>query len=206
MCRPLPIEEAWGHLTRAAADVFAPRDGWPAALIIAPWPLASGVGEAIDADAEKNMDLIIELIRAIRNVRSEYGVQPGRRIAALFAAGEETDLLTAEQDILIQLARIDANQLTIQPAVAAPAQVASIVAGGVTCYLPLANLIDLEAERLRLNMELDRVLAAIARSEKQLAGPFAQRAPADVVQREREKLADLMSRQAQLEERLGALN
>ena len=203
---PFVTEEAWGYLNRAAQDAFAVPGGWPDALIIAPWPESIDTAEAIDSDAEAGMDLIIGLIRAIRNVRSEYGVQPGRRVAALFAAGEATDLLITQKDILTHLARIDPKQLGIQPTITAPAQVASIVVGRVTCYLPLAGLIDLEAERARLNKELDRVYAQIARSEKQLAGPFAERAPVDVVDREREKLDVLLTRQAQLQGRIAALD
>ena len=202
---PFVTEEVWGHLKRAAGESLAPPEGWAEALMIARWPQ---VGER-DGEAEADMELIIELIRGIRNVRGEYKVQPGKPIAALIAAGDQTSTLNAQRDILTQLARLDAEQLTIQPALSEDQlsdQVASIVIGGVTCYLPLAGLIDLEAERARLQKELDEVIAWITRSERQLAGPFAQRAPAQVVQRERDKLAGLQQRREQLEERLEALN
>jgi valyl-tRNA synthetase len=199
---PFVTEETWSHLKRAAGETFSPHDGWPEALIIAPWPEAGDTEQAAEAD----MGLAIELIRGIRNVRSEYNVQPGRRVAALIAGGDHAAMLAAQRDVLTQLARLDPDQLAIQPAIEPPHQVASIVVGGVTCYLPLAGLIDLEAERARLGKELDEVVAVIARSEKQLAGPFAQKAPPDVVQRERDKLADLQQRREQLEERLNALS
>ena len=107
---------------------------------------------------------------------------------------------------MTQLARLDADTLVIEPKIDPPDQVASIVVGGVTCYLPLAGLIDLDAERARLQKELDNVAGMIARSEKQLAGPFAEKAPPPVVQRERDKLVDLQQRRAQLAERLDALS
>ncbi len=203
---PFVTEEAWGHLKRAAGEALAPHSGWPQALIIASWPQAPDPDKGIDADAESSMSLVIELIRGIRNVRSEYQVQPGRKIAALIAAGNQTELLAAQRDILEQLARLDEKQLIIQPTLQPPDQVASIVIGQVTCYLPLAGLVDLEAEQMRLQKELDQVVAIIARSEKQLAGPFAEKAPADVVEREREKLAHLQTRRSQLEQRLKALS
>jgi valyl-tRNA synthetase len=203
---PFVTEETWGHLKRAAGEVFAPHGGWPEALIIAPWPQMPNLYEEIDADAEASMNLVIELIRGIRNLRSEYKVQPGKRIAGLIAAGGQTRMLTAQRDILNQLARLDPDQLTIQPALQPPDQVASIVVGEVTCYLPLAGLVDLEAERARLQKELDQVAAIIARTEKQLAGPFAEKAPTQVVQRERDKLAHLKTRRAQLEQRLKDLS
>jgi valyl-tRNA synthetase len=199
---PFVTEETWGHLKEAAGDAFAPRGGWPEALIISRWPEEG----TIDSPAEADMNLTIDLIRGIRNVRSEYKVQPGKRIGALIAAADKADLLIDQRDILIQLARIDADQLDIRPALQPPDQSASIIVSGLTCFLPLSGLIDLEVEAMRLRNELDEVQAMITRSEQQLGGPFAERAPASVVQRERDKLADLKQRHAQLEERLDALS
>jgi valyl-tRNA synthetase len=207
---PFVSEEAWGHLKQAAGEELAPpegvrlsahAEGWAEALMIARWPQAG----AQDADAEAGMQLIIELIRGIRNVRGEYNVQPGKRIPALIAAGEHAELLNAQKDILTSLARLDDAQLLISPTLAGddvPEQAASIVSGGVTCYLPLAGLLDLQAERARLQKELEQVLALITRSKGQLASPFAARAPAHVVQRERDKLADLSQQRQQLKARL----
>jgi valyl-tRNA synthetase len=180
------------------------QENWSKALIIAPWPKA---GET-DTSAEEDMQLIIELIRGIRNVRSEYKVQPGRAVGALISAGDQAGLLTAQRDILVRLSRLDENKLAVHSSPKAldiPDQVATVVVGGVTCYLPLAGLVDLDAERARLQKELDEVASMIARSDKQLAGPFAEKAPAHIVEREREKLADLETKREQLKERLDAL-
>ena len=77
--------------------------------------------------------------------------------------------------------------------------------GETVCYLPLAALVDLDAERERLSSKLAELEARIARSENLLAGEFAIKAPAQVVQRERDKLAELLDEQATLKERLAAL-
>jgi valyl-tRNA synthetase len=199
---PFVTEESWGHLKQAAGEAFAPPGGWPEALIISPWPQ----GSQLDETAEADMNLLMELIRGIRNVRSEYKVEPAKRIAAVFSAADQTELLASQRDILVQLARLDRGGLDIQPTVPAPDQAASVVVGAVTCYLPLAGLVDLEAEKARLQKELDHVRDMVARSEKQLAGPFADRAPEQVVQRERDKLVNLMQRRDQLAERLSTLN
>jgi valyl-tRNA synthetase len=79
------------------------------------------------------------------------------------------------------------------------------VTGAVSTYLPLAGLIDLAAERARLGKELADTEAQITRSEQLLVGPFAARAPANVVQREREKQADLRARADRLRDRLADL-
>ena len=72
-------------------------------------------------------------------------------------------------------------------------------------YPTLAALVDLDAERERLAKELDEIDGRIARSEGLLAGEFAQKAPGHIVQRERDKLADLQAEQVKLKERLAAL-
>jgi valyl-tRNA synthetase len=199
---PFVTEETWGHLKRAAGDGFAPVEGWADGLMIASWPEAGGK----DDGAESEMNLIIDLIRGIRNVRSEYQVQPGRRIAALIAAGDQASLVDGQRDALVQMARLNGEELVIAREIDPPDQASTTIVGGVVCYLPLADLVDLAAESERLTKELAEVEAMIARSEGQLAGPFSQRAPAPVVQRERDKLDDLKVRREQLDERLKALS
>jgi valyl-tRNA synthetase len=81
-----------------------------------------------------------------------------------------------------------------------------VTVGSLTIYLPLAGLVDLDAEKARLRKELDATAGQIARSEGLLSGDgFASRAPAEVVQRERDKLEQLKATHASLEERLKSL-
>ncbi|MBM4465727.1 MAG: valine--tRNA ligase [Chloroflexi bacterium] len=176
---------------------------WPEALIVAPWPEAGPTDEA----AEAVMALIMEMVRAIRNARAEYQVEPGRRIEAIIAAGEEYELLTDQRDILVSLARLDADKLHIARTLEAkPTQALALVVGGVEIYLPLAGMVDLARERQRLTAEVEEVAQAIARSEQLLANEdFLNKAPAQVVEREREKLADYRQRQAKLREQLRSL-
>ena len=75
----------------------------------------------------------------------------------------------------------------------------------MTCYLPLSGLVDLDAERARLQAELDQATATIERVERTLANAgFVSRAPTDVVARERARLAELQQQQASLAARLAA--
>ncbi len=198
---PFVTEELWQHL-KAAAE--ARGQTWPAALIVAPWPAADTA--PIDPAAEAQFERLQELVRAIRNARTEYKVEPQKRFSARFAAGEHTALLTAQREILVQLARLDDNQLTIAESVEAPAQAVTLVAAGITCYLPLAGLVDLDAERSRLQKELEQVLNDVQRVERTLANSgFVARAPADVVARERTRLDELAQRRTSLEDRLTGL-
>jgi valyl-tRNA synthetase len=191
---PFVTEEIWQHI---------PHEG--EALIIAPWPQADQ--GYLDQAAERQMTLVMDLIRGIRNVRSEYNVPPSRRISAVISAGEWADLLNAQRESFIRLANVDGEGLKIEQALSEqPAQAASVTVGGVTAFLPLADLVDLEAERARLRKELDAAAGQIARSEGLLEGnSFARRAPAEVVQRERDKLENLRATHATLQERLKTL-
>ncbi|NLF02822.1 MAG: valine--tRNA ligase, partial [Anaerolineales bacterium] len=141
-----------------------------------------------------------------RNLRAEYDVTPGRRIGALIAAGGAAAAMESQRSVLSSLAKLDPAQLVIAPALEAPAQAASVIVGEAICYLPLADLVDLEAERERLQKALAEVEGRIARSQSLLASDFAAKAPEQVVQRERDKLADLQVEEATLRERLADLH
>jgi valyl-tRNA synthetase len=189
---PFVTEEIWQQL---------PHEG--EALIVAPWPEAGPTDEA----AEAEMALIMEMVRAIRNARAEYKVEPGRRIEAIIAAGEEYKLLTDQRDILVSLARLDADKLHIARTLETkPTQALALVVRGVEVYLPLAGMVDLAKERQRLTAEIEEVTKGIAGSEKLLANKdFLNKAPEQVVQRERDKLTDYRQRQAKLQEQLESL-
>jgi valyl-tRNA synthetase len=193
---PFVTEETWGYLKEAVGG-----EAWPAALMTAPWPTPQARDEAAEAD----MTLVMDIIRAIRNARAEYNVQPGQGIPAAISAGDKEALIRDQADTICTLARIDPARLTIAAHLDAPSQALTLVTGAVSTYLPLVGLIDLTAERARLGKELADTEAQIARSEQLLAGPFAERAPANVVQREREKQADLRTRADRLRERLADL-
>ncbi len=193
---PFVTEETWGYLKQAAGDAT-----WPAGLIVAPWPEPGPRDEA----AEAEMGLVMEIVRAIRNARAEYDVKPGQLIAAEISAGERAEQLQAQAEILCSLARLDPARLLIAAHRDAPAQALTLVTGAVSTYLPLADLVDLAAERSKLQKELAEAEAQAARSENLLGGPFAQRAPANVIQRERDKLAELQARAEQLRARLADL-
>jgi valyl-tRNA synthetase len=216
---PFVTEEIWQHL-KASGNQEIRKSGdrdaaqipdslitdwmqWPEALIVAPWPEPSPTDEA----AEAEMALIMEMVRAIRNARAEYSVEPGRRIEAIIAAGEEYDLLTSQRDILITLARLDAEKLHIAHILEEkPIHALALVVGGMEIYLPLAGMVDLEKEHQRLTAEIEEITKGIARSEKLLANEdFLSKAPEQVVQRERDKLADYRQRQAKLQEQLQSL-
>jgi valyl-tRNA synthetase len=153
------------------------------------------------------MDLIMEAIRAIRNARAEYEVEPGRRVEAIIVAGESYDLLASQRDILLTLAHLDDEKLRLAyTLVKKPAKALTLVVGDLEIYLPLKGMVDLAAERKRLSKEIETLSAAIAHSERLLSNEdFTNKAPVHVVDREREKLATNRERKAKLQERLESL-
>ncbi|MGC9359894.1 MAG: valine--tRNA ligase [Anaerolineae bacterium] len=173
------------------------------ALIVADWPR---IGSR-DEDAEQAADGLFELVRAIRNARAEYDVEPSRWIAAIVVAGERPAWLEDVHDVLSSLARVDPDRLTIAQDVATrPEKALTLVVGTFECYLPLADLVDLSRERERLWSEIADADLEIARSERLLSNEnFVRKAPPEVVGREREKLAGHRERKQRLVERLATL-
>ena len=142
-------------------------------------------------------------MRAIRNTRTEKKVQAGKRLPATIAAGSKLAIFQAQERTLSALAYIEAGQLTLVESLPEkPQGQTGLVVAGVEVYLPLADLVDAEAERARLQKELDDTLAQIERLDTLLSGSFGQRAPAAVVEKERQKLAAFQETAARLKEQL----
>ena len=187
---PFVTEELWGHLRQAIIEspISDLASDWPAALIIARWPEArdpEGWEESKIADFE----LVQEIVRSIRNLRAEKGVAPGKRIAATIAAGAKVDLLKEQSKVVASLAGLSESEFVINESLAdKPKDAVALVVGTVEIYLPLAGMVDLAEEKTRLEKELKEAESHIARLEKLLVGDFANKAPAALVQKEREKL------------------
>ncbi len=188
---PFVTEELWHYL---------PHEG--EALIIAPWPKADS--SQLDEAAITQFEALRETIRAIRNAKAEAKVESKKVAAIILANLELKNLFEQEIDTLVRLAGIDAQKLTIGNADdAPPAQALALVTDAATIYLPLAGMVDVEAERTRLGKEIEETRRELEKSEKTLANPnFAERAPAPVVAKERERLEATQERLAKLEQRL----
>ncbi len=201
---PFVTEDIWQNL-KAAAEAAALATlpaTWPAALIVAPWPQ----GGPVDAEAEAAFSRVQEIVRAIRNARAEYNVPPGRRTGALISAGEHLALLQEQLPVIASLASLDVEHVQLAETLEIPAQSASMVAGGVTLALPLADLVDMEAELGRLRKELANAEKMASSTAARLANPgFVNSAPAHVIEGARKQLAEWQSKQAQIQERLAAL-
>jgi valyl-tRNA synthetase len=194
---PYVTEEIWQNLKKAIDNT-----SWGEALIIAEWPKPG----PIDQQAEADMSLLMDAVRAIRNARAERNVEAGKKLAVMIASAEKAELFESLRAELAFLARLDpvalyvADRLKAEPQGALP-----IVTTNATIYLPLAQMIDLAAERERLGKEMKDLNAQIERITKLLSSDFANKAPANVVQKERDRLTDFQTKAEKLREQIERL-
>ncbi len=173
-------------------------------IMTAPWPEAGTPDKA----AERTFGSLMDLVRSVRNVRTEAGVEPGRWIAADIYGGEMTPALKSASREIAFLARIDSEQLAFHEGKAPKdAKARTAMAGDIVAALPLSGMVDLGAERERLEKELEEVELEQQRAEKQLANEsFVSRAPEHVVQVQRDRLQRAREQQATIRQRLEALD
>lgn len=171
---PFITEEIWQSL---------PHEG--ESIMVSSWPKACP--EHDFADDESDMELIIEAIRAIRNRRQEMNVPPSKK-AALTIVTDRTDVFGEKSEkFFVKLA--SASSLTTARSCTDETAV-QIVTSAATVYIPLAEMIDLAKERVRLEGELKKNLSEIERLTKKLDNPgFVAKAPEAVIAGERAKLA-----------------
>jgi valyl-tRNA synthetase len=201
---PFVTEELWGHLRKAvlASPLKELAADWPEALIIAAWP-EPRPEEGWETEKLADFGLLQEIIRSIRNLRAEKKVSPAKRLPATLAGGPKTALLREHSSLMAVLAGLDPFQFTILESLdAKPEDSIALIAGAVEIYIPLSGMLDLEAERMRLNKELADTLAQIERLEKLLGSDFANKAPSAVVQKERQRLAAFQETAGKLQAQL----
>ena len=157
-----------------------------------------------DPAAEAEIDWLVGLVSEVRSVRAEMRVPAGAKIPLLLIGGgaETKARLETHRDVIMRLARLESAEI----ADAAPAGSAQVVLEDVTVALPLADIIDLGEERARLGKELDKIAADVKRMTAKLANPqFTEKAPEEIVEGQRERLAEAQATQARLAEALGRL-
>ncbi|MBZ9935499.1 valine--tRNA ligase [Mesorhizobium sp. BR1-1-16] len=190
---PFITEELWG---RTAPEGGA-RDRQ---LILTPWPAL----DFEDATAADEINWLVDLISQVRSVRSEINVPPGAMVPLIIVgASEATRARLVTHDALIRrLAR--AAEVTV--ADAPPKGAVQTMVGEATIALPLAGVIDLDAERARLGKERDKASKDIAKIQAKLGNEqFVSRAPEEVIEEQRERLAEAESLVAKVDAALERL-
>ncbi len=187
---PFLTEEVYQHLPE--------HDGM---LILARWPEVKA--EYAFETEERQMEGLMEIIRAIRNLRSEMNVQAGRRthVTLIPDAGWESTLAIAEP-YLQRLAYASDVAIGGKDALAGEKVVSAVCAAG-EIRIPLGDLVDLQKELARLEKERKNLEGEIARAQGKLNNPgFLSKAPAQLVEQEREKLKTTQSMLEALDARI----
>jgi valyl-tRNA synthetase len=204
---PFITEEIWGNLRKTMSDTLLAdiTAEWADALIVSSWPESQRV-EDWEEECIKYFNLIQETIRSIRNIRSEKNVKPGRRIPALLAAGDKTEIFRQQKNIISALAQLDPDKFEITTVLPPKGEnQISIAIGSVELYIPLEELVDTSEERERLNKALSEAENQASRLEKLLSSSFAKRAPVDIVQKEKDKLESYHETVEKLKKQLDSL-
>ena len=205
---PYVTEAAWQRLTASQSKEqrAKSKNGDAPTLMLQTYPQADEM--RLDEAAERDWELVQNIIRGIRNVRNESGVDAVKWIAAQIAGGGATPMLQSQHAIISRLARVASDQLVIAETLSErPTQATTLVIAPVEVVLPLAGMVDLAAERERMQRELAKASADIERRSSKLANEnFVSKARPDVVQKEREALAAQESAAQTLRERLAALD
>jgi valyl-tRNA synthetase len=189
---PFVTEELWRKR--------APAEGRATLLMLAPWPQHQGLENA-EADAE--IGWLIRFITEVRSVRAEMNVPAGAKVPLVVSgASDETRTRVARhQETLLRLARSDNIEFGKPP----PGAV-QIVLDEAVLALPLAGIIDVDAEQKRLRREIDRVGSEIRQLDAKLANEkFVSRAPEHVVEEQRERKVEAEAVAAKLEQALKRL-
>ncbi len=156
-------------------------------LINADWPTPHPNWE--DTGIESEFGLLRDFVRGIRETRALHNIPPGRKLDALIkATGRSEKILREMRPLVAHLAAL--NSLEIGATVTRPAAAVGHVLGDIEVYL--AGLVDADVERQRLSAKITKLLEDARKSEARLSNKaFVERAPADVVEKERQKLKDL---------------
>ncbi|MBT8493710.1 MAG: valine--tRNA ligase [Deltaproteobacteria bacterium] len=193
---PYVTEEIWHKLPL--------ESGVPDSLMITVYPSADD--SLRDEVAETEMGLVMEVVSAIRTIRSTYNVKPSQTIEARLrtANGDKRKVVEARRALIEATARV--GLAVEESGEHVPQSAKTVVGSDVSIVIPLAGLVDIDAEKQRLAKEIGKTDKEISFIGKKLGNKkFVDRAPAEVVEKERARLVEEEARKARLSEALEAL-
>nr|WP_300311198.1 valine--tRNA ligase [Halomonas sp.] len=185
---PYISEEIWQRVAPLAGTLSAEGDS----IMNQPWPVADE--SKIDESATRDIEWLKGVIIAVRNIRAEMNIAPGKPLDVMLTKGEAADQqrLEANRLFLAKLAKLSSINWLDNPA-EAPLSATQLV-GEMEVLVPMADLIDKDAELARLTKEIDKQDKLIQGIERKLSNEgFVAKAPAAVVEKERSKLAEFQA-------------
>jgi len=190
---PFITEAIWGLLP-----------GTEGSIMVSAWP---GPDDRIDdPEAEEAMAVLIDTVRAVRNIRSEMNVPPQKKIEAVVVTdGVTGKILKDNSELVSQLSGL--RSITVRERLdIRPKKAVSQIISGAEIYVPLVGIIDLDVEIQKLERDLEATQAALFRSRKKLTNKgFLEKAQEEIVEKERERLAEFQEKEERLKKRLSEL-
>jgi valyl-tRNA synthetase len=177
---PYITEELWQQIAPLAG-----KHG--DSIMIQPFPQSDS--SLIDQAAELEIEWLKTFVIGVRRIRSEMDIPPGRQIPVILQGGSASDLAYSDKNVelLKSLARLGSVKRLAE--ISAPPEATTALVGDMKILIPLAGLIDKDAELTRLNKDIERLRADSARLQQKLANKsFVEKAPADVVKQQRQRL------------------
>jgi valyl-tRNA synthetase len=187
---PFITEEIWQHI---------PHEG--NSIMTSPWPKYKPEWEFEDA---AQMELVMDAVRGIRNIRAELNVQPGKKALALARVSNPLvmDILKSNLEIIYSLAKVSEMDFGTET-LTIPHKAVSCVIKGAEIFIPMEGLVDIGTEIERLEREKKNLENEINRVNKKLGNPgFLEKAPKDVVEKEQEKQKNYEEMLQKVEQRL----
>jgi len=165
-------------------------------IMLAPWPQTLNKQNrdnlGITEETVEHVFAKFDLIRNVRNIKADYQIPPARRIPVIITPTDTKNKDFLEQDVISLRTLLFASELEIKNEYEPSGPTGTAVGSIGTAYLPLTDVIDVQAERERLNKQEEELCALLSKSQKKLANEqFLEKAPEDVVNRERKRVSEL---------------
>jgi len=191
---PFITEEIWQTL----GEVVAYPQGTPKSIMVARYPESNR--DHRDAYAERDVSLVMQTIRAIRNTRSQLQISPSNKLRVIIEANGMSDVLSIEAPVIESLSRIDPLEIVEAPTGDSTKSI-TLVVNPLVIRIPLEGVVDLTYEEERLTKELNEALGNKSRVEKLVSNPnFVAKARPEVVESEKERLQTISDQIDRLQE------
>jgi valyl-tRNA synthetase len=191
---PFVTEEIWQAL---------PVEKATASIMLAAYPTADDAHR--DATAEQAMTQLIEAVRGVRNIRSELGIPPSATVSVHIAADGRREQVAAVEPYMKVLAKVGEVEL-LEGGARPSGEPSAVVDGFGEIFVALRGVVEPDEVRKRLQRDLGKVEKELSGVDAKLSRPdFVDKAPADIVDKERQKASMLRERRATLQRHLGSL-
>ncbi|MFB8327411.1 valine--tRNA ligase [Bacillus wiedmannii] len=190
---PFVTEKIWQHL---------PHEG--ESITVAAWPTVRE--DLQDTEAAAEMHLLVDIIRSVRNIRAEVNTPMSKKVQMQIKAKDEAVLAQLTKNSSYIERFCNPSELIIQTDLQAPEKAMTAIVSGAELFLPLADLINLDEERARLEKEFEKFDKEVERVQKKLSNQgFVAKAPAAVIDGERAKEQDYLEKREAVRQRLADL-